>query len=162
MKCEDWDPKELHASVQGNILQWQYLDNDIPFASGRKLIINIPINPKGYADVYINDTMGLTIDLPGTMNANRLKAVIALAIEVAAQPLNLNEPIPQELMVALEKLIAEGGLTETKMMMAWLFNFRTLTVTLLEHKYIGWSQEIKQMIEKRGQQKSSYYESDNN
>jgi hypothetical protein len=58
--------------------------------------------------------MGLIIDLPGTMNANRLEAVIALAIKVAAQPFNTNKPIPRKLMVALEKLIAEGGLTETK------------------------------------------------
>ena len=51
-------------------------------------------------------------------------------------------------MVALEKLIAEWGLTETKMILGWLFNFRTLTVTLLEHKYQAGSREIKQMIEK--------------
>jgi hypothetical protein len=34
------------------------------------------------------------------------------------------------------------------MNVGWLFNFRTLTVTLLEHKYKAWSREIKQMIEK--------------
>jgi hypothetical protein len=83
--------------------------------------------------------MGLAIDLPGTMNANRIEAAIALAIEVVAQPFNPNEPIPQELMVVLEKLIAEGGLTEKKMILGWLFNFRTLTVTLPEHKQIAWS-----------------------
>ena len=81
---------------------------------------------KGYADVYIEE-----------------------AIEVATRPFDPNEPIPRELMVALEKLIAEGGLMETKMILGWLFNFRTLTVTLPEHKYIAWSWEIKQMIEKR-------------
>ena len=48
------------------------------------------------------------------MNADRLKAVIALAIEVAARSFDPNKPIPRELMVAFEKLIAEGGLTETK------------------------------------------------
>ena len=35
---------------------------------------------------------------------------------------------------------------ETKMILGWLFNFRTLTVALPEHKYIAWSQEINQMI----------------
>ncbi len=52
-------------------------------------------------------------------------------------------------MVALEKLIAEGGLTETKIILGWLFNFRTPTVTLPEHKYIVWSREIRQMIKKQ-------------
>jgi hypothetical protein len=35
---------------------------------------------------------------------------------------------------------------ETKMILGWLFNFRTLTVAFPEHKYIAWSQEINQMI----------------
>ena len=52
-------------------------------------------------------------------------------------------------MVALEKLIAEWGLAETKIILGWLFNFRTLTVTLPEHECIAWSQEIKQMTKKR-------------
>ena len=47
---------------------------------------------------------------------------------------------------SVRKLIAEGGLMETKMILGWLFNFRTLTVALPEHKYIAWSQEINQMI----------------
>jgi hypothetical protein len=38
------------------------------------------------------------------MNNDRLKAVIALAIEVAAQPFDPSKLIPQELMVALENL----------------------------------------------------------
>ncbi len=94
LKCKDWDPKELHAWVQRDIPQRHYLDNDVPFASGRELIVDVPIDPKGYVDIYINDTTGLTIDLPGTMNADRLEAAIALAIEVAARPFDPNEPIP--------------------------------------------------------------------
>ncbi len=75
--------KELHASVQRDIPQRQYLDNDVPFASGRELIVDVPIDPKVYTDVYINNTTDLSVDLPGTINADRLKAAIALAIEVA-------------------------------------------------------------------------------
>ena len=80
--------------VQRDIPQRQYLDDEVPFASGRKLIVDVPIDPKGYAGVYINDTTGLTIDLPGTMNADRLEAVIAFAIEVAAQLFDPKKPIP--------------------------------------------------------------------
>jgi hypothetical protein len=81
----------------------QYLDDDVPFASSRELIVDIPINPRGYADVYIHNTMGLTINLTGTMNAECLEAAIPLAIEVAACPNNANEPIPHEKMVAEDK-----------------------------------------------------------
>ncbi len=50
-------------------------------------------------------------------------------------------------MVAEDKLKAEGGLSETKVILGWLFNFPTLTVFLPDHKHIAWSQEIKQMID---------------
>jgi hypothetical protein len=94
LKCDDWEPADLRASVQEDIPPRQYLDNNIPFAAGRELIVDIPINPRGCADVYIDDTTGLTVDLPGTRNADRLEAAIPLAIKVAARPNDANEPIP--------------------------------------------------------------------
>ena len=78
-----------------------------------------------------------------------MAAAIPLAIEVAARPNNPNKPIPCEKMVAEDKLKAEGGLSEMKTILVWLFNFRTLTVSLPEHKYIAWSNDLKQMIQSR-------------
>ncbi len=146
LKCKDWEPADLHASVQGDIHPRQSFDDNTPFAAGRELIVDIPVNPRGYADVYIDDTTGLTVDLPGTRNADQLEAAIPLAIEVAAHPNDVNKPIPCEKMVAEDKFKAEGGLSETKTILGWLFNFRTLTVFLPEHKYIPWSNDLKQMI----------------
>jgi hypothetical protein len=114
---------------------------------GRESIIDIPVNSRGYADVYIDNTTGLTIvDLPRTGNANRLEAAIPLAIKVAAQPNNINEPIPWEPMVTQEKLKAEGGLAETKIILGWHFNFCTHTVTLPKQKHIACSSKIWTLI----------------
>jgi hypothetical protein len=99
--------------------------------------------------MYINDTTGLTVDLPGTLNANRLEAAIPLVIEVAAWPNNVNEPIPRKPMVAQDKLKAEGGLAELKVILGWLFNFRALTMSLPEHKHIAWLGEIQSMLDRR-------------
>jgi hypothetical protein len=49
-------------------------------------------------------------------------------------------------MVAKDKLLAEGGLLETKGILGWLFNFRTLTISLPEHKFIVWTSAIQKMI----------------
>ncbi len=49
-----------------------------------ELIVHIPINHQGYADIYIGDTTGLTIVLPGTRNVDQLEAAISLTIKVAA------------------------------------------------------------------------------
>ncbi len=99
LKCKEWDPLTLHVLVQVEIPTQEYLDNNVPFAMGREMIIDVPVDPRGYADVYIDDTTGLTIDLPGTRNADRLEAVIPLAIKVAAWPNDINQPIPWEPMV---------------------------------------------------------------
>ncbi len=49
-------------------------------------------------------------------------------------------------MIAKDKLAAEGGLSETKIILGWHFNFRTFTVNLSEHKFIEWSAKMQQMI----------------
>ena len=75
-----------------------------------------------------------------------MEAAIPFAIEVAAHPNDVNKPIPCKKMVAEDKLKAEGGLSETKTIVGWLFNFHTLTLSLPEHKYIAWSNDLRQMI----------------
>jgi hypothetical protein len=97
-------------------------------------------------DVYINDRTGLTVNVPGTDNATCMEAAIPLAIEVAARPNDPNEPIPHEPMIARNKLTAEGGLSETKMILGWLYNFRTLIVSLPDHKFIAWMAAIQKMV----------------
>jgi hypothetical protein len=146
LKCKDWEPTNLHALVQHKIPKRIYLDKDIPLAVGRELVVDIPIDHQGYAGVYINDTTGLTVNLPGTRNADHLEAAIPLTIKVAACPNDINKPIPWETMVAQDKLKAEGGLAETKVILGWHFNFWTLTITLPEHKHIAWSTEIRKML----------------
>jgi hypothetical protein len=38
----------------------------ILFRQGKELIVNIPINPCGMHDIYINDIICLTLDILGT------------------------------------------------------------------------------------------------
>jgi hypothetical protein len=73
---------------------------------GRELIVDVPVDPRGHTDVYIDNTTTFTIDLPRTRNANRLEAVIPLAIKVAAWPNDINKHIPWEPMVVQDKLNA--------------------------------------------------------
>jgi hypothetical protein len=54
-------------------------------------------------------------------------------------------PSPLEPM-AKDKMNAEGGLSESTIILGWHFNFRTLTVTLPKHKFIAWSIRFQQMI----------------
>jgi hypothetical protein len=97
---KEWNPLTLHATVQPLIPPKKFLTNNLPLSQARKLVIDVPMDPRGKIDVYINDTTGLTVEVPGTDNAACMEAAIPLAIEVAARPNDPNEPIPCEPMIA--------------------------------------------------------------
>jgi hypothetical protein len=107
--------------VQNKIPSRTYLLDNVPFAILHELAIKVPIDHWGYAGVYINDMMGLMVDLPGMPNAERLEAPNPLAIKVAAWPEDTNKPIPCKLMVAKSKLAAEGGLAKMEVILGWHF-----------------------------------------
>jgi hypothetical protein len=47
LKCKEWYPLTLHASVQEDIPTQKYLDDNVPFAMGRELIVDVPVDPHG-------------------------------------------------------------------------------------------------------------------
>jgi len=147
LQHNDWDPSKLHSPSQNLIPERVVLDDSIPFGEGKELIVDIPVDPRGTTDVYIDDTVGLTVDLPESNNCERLEAAILLAIHTAARPKHPQEPIPREVMEALEKLIAEAGAEETKMILGWFFDFRRLLVSLPDNKFKAWSDAIREMIQ---------------
>jgi hypothetical protein len=66
----DWDPDKLHAQDQENSPLLIFLPNNIPFGEGWELIVNVKTNPCGTHDIYIDDLIGLGLDLP---NSNNIK-----------------------------------------------------------------------------------------
>jgi hypothetical protein len=47
------------------------MPDDVPFGIGKELIVNVEINPRGIHDIYINDLIGLGLDLPDCNNIRR-------------------------------------------------------------------------------------------
>ena len=146
LQDDDWDPSTLHAPNPELVPPAKLLDDNIPFAVGSDLIVDVPVNPRGVTDVYIDDTMGLTVDIEGSNNIMRLERAILLAIYTAARPKHSSEPIQREEMAALEKLIAEAGLEETKTILGWYFDFRRMRVSLPENKFTAWSKSISDIL----------------
>ncbi len=70
------------------------------------------MDPRGVLDVYIDDTIGLTVNLPDADNADQMERASLLAIHTAARPVDYHEPIPCNEMAAKAKLSTEGALEE--------------------------------------------------
>jgi hypothetical protein len=81
---EEWDPTTLHAPKPNLVPSAKFLDDSIPFGEGKELIVDVPVNPRGVTDVYIDDTVGLTVDLEDSDNIIRLERAPLLAIHAAA------------------------------------------------------------------------------
>ena len=59
LSCKDWDPNEIHSPIKNSIPQAKYLDETIPIAPARSIILDIPDNPQGKVDLYINDGVSI-------------------------------------------------------------------------------------------------------
>jgi hypothetical protein len=58
----NWDHNSLFDTLSNNIENLECLPNNIPFAQTKALVINIPVNDTGKADIYIDDTIGIALD----------------------------------------------------------------------------------------------------
>ena len=147
LHSDDWDPNELCSPLGSLVPQPKYLPDSVPFAEGLDLIVDIPVDARGTTDVYIDDTISLSVDVEGSDNVQRLRQCSLLAINCASRDVHAKEPIPRDEMAEKKKLLAEAGPEEIKTILGWVFNFRKLLVALPENKYVAWSKAITDILE---------------
>ncbi len=124
------------------------MDDLISFAEGTEQIVNIPVDPRGTGDAYIDDLVQAAVIINGTDKAIRCKRAALLAIDACAQPKHPNEPIPWEEMEARNKLEAEVGLEECKTILDWLVDTHGLLLSLPNNKFIAWTAIIEEILER--------------
>ena len=143
---DSWDPYDLTAPNQHLVPEWMLLDNSIPFAHGLELIVEILINPQGIHDIYNDDIVNLTINIPGTDHIARAKGAALLAMDATACPNHPEKPTPCESMDARDKLKAESGPVELKVILGWNFDFRRLIISLPENKFVASTKNVRQLL----------------
>ena len=81
----DWDPHSLKSKLGELVPEKKFLPDDAPFAEGKDLIVNIPVDPRGTSDVYIDDIISLCVDIEGSDNVERLRQGSLLAINIVSR-----------------------------------------------------------------------------
>jgi hypothetical protein len=119
--------------------------NDAPFGIRRDLIVDIPFNPRGTVDLYIDDFVGLAVDIND--NAVHLEQAPLLAVGSAAQEVSKVKPLPHDDKEAQPKLIAEKGLTKQKSILGWLLDFHLMMVALPDYKFHAYLNAICEMMD---------------
>ena len=78
MKDDGWDPTSLCVPNGHPVPPPILLDDSIPFAEEKDLIIDVPVDATGTADVYIDDTIALTMDVKDSNNVQQLEQATLL------------------------------------------------------------------------------------
>jgi hypothetical protein len=149
LTSDDWNPLKNFASDSQHLIPPKCtLPDDIPFGIGCNLIVDIPVDLRGTVDIYIDNFIGLTVDLKGSDNTTCLKCAPLLGLTVILQKVLPFEPLPQDDMDARAKLVAETGLSEQKVILGWFLNLRRMTIALPENKFIAYSNAIHEMFDR--------------
>lgn len=143
-----WNSTTLHAPEQDLVPPPNFLPDNTPFAPGKDLIVEVEVDERGTHEMYLDDLVGMCIDLPETNNLIRAERAPLLAIHTCSRPLLPEEPTPtpSESVAAERKLKAEAGLTEVKVILGWTWDLRSLIISLPYNKWTAWSAEILDMI----------------
>ena len=95
MQDEKWNPSHIQSPDGCHVLSPKIFDESITFAEGKELIVDVPVDAKGIADVYIDNMIALTVDVENSNNVQRLEQATLLAIHCAARDKHVNELIPR-------------------------------------------------------------------
>ena len=142
--CEEWDETKVSSKFSDFIPEDEEIDDNIPFGKAENMAIKIEPNDKGSFDVYIDDFIGVTVDIGN--NKTRLKAVPGLVIDAVSHRATEKLNIKRENLIAKDKCEAEGALTERRICLGWMLDTRRLVVQLPKHKSIAWMGEVKALI----------------
>jgi hypothetical protein len=112
------------------IMQPEYLPNEIKFGVAKETMMSPPTREYGYMDIFVDDMIGLCVDLPG--NAERMSQALATSVDAICRPPQENEHPPRDDCLHEGKTFIEGSAKERLLILGWDFCFRTLTVRLPE------------------------------
>jgi hypothetical protein len=160
---EHWHTDIVRPSLADKVPPTEVLSNEIPFAQGRPTLMADPsiLEETGRADVYVDDicTIG---PLHNKEAEEKLRMATLLAIEAVGRPNDGTCPsasITRENLVSLDKLHAEAGLSETKILLGWELDTRRLTVKLTQEKYDTWTKQIRDILASNGKTTKKVLES---
>ena len=147
LRCPDWDPATLSSPLQELYPPVQTLVDEISFARAKPLSITVPETCLAKADVFLDDIVKAGLDTPSIRK--RVQGAVALAVETISRKVHADEPLPRAALINKTKLAAEGRLEEKKIVLGWMLDTRRLTISLPEHKFLAWTNQIKDIIESR-------------
>ncbi|GKZ00037.1 hypothetical protein MPSEU_000957100 [Mayamaea pseudoterrestris] len=148
-----WDPAALQSRFVAHINARPvvYPDSSTPFAIARPTTVKelIPVDGLPFFDVFLDDHLGLIVHTSDDAILRGAHAV-PLMLDLMGRPLRGDEPLPRNALIAVSKLIAEGGLIEIQVVLGWEIDTRKLLISLPADKYRIYSEDIQELLDRQG------------
>ena len=139
VRREDWDPATVHSPHQHLLSTAHNLDEDLdpstPFVPACPLGVPMCPSDDPKFDCYIDDIIGSFLK----DHVARGSTVLPLILALLGRPVSDSESLNREDLLSLKKFVAEALPTEKKIILGWLVDTRTFTVSLPPDKFQAWS-----------------------
>ncbi len=142
-----WDHSSVCSPNCSKVPKPVPLPENIPYAKARELSVEIPLESKSKADVFVDDV--ITVGLDTEDNLERITKAPITVLDAIADDSILNCDILRDDLLADDKTKIEGAPEEIKICLGWTLNTRSLLVSLPDHKKIGWLEQIEGLLNQK-------------
>jgi hypothetical protein len=160
---KQWDTRTIFPSLAFEVPPTTLYPANTDFAKARPLSVELIIaeDEVGRVDVYVDDICTIGV-LENEEQEQKLRFAALLAMECIGTPITSNGAtsiIVRDNIVSLDKLKAEAGLSEVKILLGWELDTRRLTVRLTQEKYVTWTNQLRGIISANGRTSKKVLES---
>ena len=147
LSCDSWDHHKIASNYVKKIPPAVMLDPKVPFAQAKSMIVSLPNEDHGKADVFIDDIITVAVNI--NQNLQRAMAAPCTIIHAISHNETSDPIIPRDNLIADDKNDAEGAPEELKICLGWLLDTRRLKVSLPSHKSRAWSKQVQDTINQK-------------
>ena len=158
-RCPDVDPEAYLHLLPLPVPPKNPLPPTFPFGQARQLSVTLATNDFGSAENFLDDGIGIVPDLESSPHkknqegnnisnrVRRLSILMPLVIQLLTRPLADPEPVPRVSPLSLSEFLAEGHPEESKVVLGWSINTRTLIISLPAAKHSAWSEQLPKILD---------------
>ena len=147
-RCPAWNPRQhpqLRSPHQDRFVgPPRFLPPNIPCAPAQPTIVDVLSDDSPFTECYLDDLFTCFLDNPLTLWQGA--SITLLVLHLLGRPLAAHEPLPRDDLLSFEKTLAEGTPSETKTILGWELDTRSLLLRLSSDKHTLWQSDIQRLL----------------
>ena len=148
-RCDRWNsestPTLESPHQQKYVTMPKYLNTRSTCEPAQPTTVAIDADLAPFTECYLDDLFTCFLDNPTAIWKG--SRITLLMLHLLGRPIAESEPLQREDLLAFEKMTAEGSPEESKIILGWEVNTRTLRLRLPHDKLTSWNAEIDRILQ---------------